>query len=361
MANKAILLGAFALLGWWLPAYAHWADLAAAEVVVDQRQVQMTLTFPTGLVKPFDDDQDGTLSPSEVRAHQGQLSRYFADQIKLSAAGQTGVLEVTPAQTALSIPRLNPGRKTHSTLLLTYRWPAPISDLKINYGLFLPGVSTASCIATILYKGQVQEVVFRPDNREFSLGLSGPWQTLTSFVKLGIYHILSGYDHLLFLLSLLMLGGGLSYLLKVVTAFTLAHSITLSLAVLNVIALAPRLVESGIALSIAYVAAENLLRRDLTRLQQRRWLITFAFGLVHGLGFASILKSLGIPKASLALSLVSFNLGVEIGQIGFVLAVFGLLLLLRRWPWEATVRRAISLGAVAAGLYWFIQRAFLSA
>ena len=190
-----------------------------------------------------------------------------------------------------------------------------------------------------------------------SLAKDGLWCCL-GFLTLGFEHILTGYDHLLFLLTLLMLGGNLRYLLKVVTAFTLAHSITLSLAVLNLITLSPRLVESGIALSIAYVAAENIWQSQ-EKAARWRWLLTFVFGLIHGMGFAGMLQDLDVGGSSLVASLISFNLGVELGQLIVVSAAFSLLQMVKRIPWELAFRRAVSGSAALMGLFWFMQRAFL--
>jgi HupE / UreJ protein len=149
---------------------------------------------------------------------------------------------------------------------------------------------------------------------------------------LGIEHILTGYEHLLFLFGLLLPCGGLLSLAKIINAFTIAHSVTLSLAVLQVISLPDRLIEAVIALSIAFVAAENLFR-SLT--VSRRWLVSLCFGLVHGFGFSSALRALDLPAHGLLLSLFGFNLGVEVGQ-GLVVGVcLPLLLLLRRTEWES--------------------------
>lgn len=360
---RALCVLALLVVGLLGGAYAHWADLAAAEIAVGESEVEVVLTFPTGLVGEMDTDRDGRLSAGEVGRNREALTRFFERNITLESAGERGRLEVAPAQAARPLANLSPGAKTHSTLRLTYRWGRPVEALRIEYGLFLPGVSTSSCVATILQGGEVQDVVFRPDHRVFRLGggADAVPQTFQSFLKLGLEHILTGYDHLLFVLSLLMLGGGLAYLLKVVTAFTAAHSITLSLAALGLVSLPPRLVESGIALTIAYVAAENLFRKDLSALTRTRWALTFAFGLVHGLGFAGVLEEIGLPRQNLALSLLGFNLGVELGQLAVVLPAFLLLQALRRWRWEAGLRRAVSAGAVAAGLAWFVQRAFLGA
>lgn len=226
----------------------------------------------------------------------------------------------------------------------------------LRYDLFLPDVPTASCLATIVRGGRVHTFVFTPQRRE--LALQSDWLgRLGSFVVLGVEHIVSGYDHILFLVSLLMLGSTLRGLLKVVTAFTAAHSLTLSLAVLNIVRLPGRWVESAIALSIVYVAAENLLRANVTL--RRRWAVTFGFGLVHGLGFAAVLQALRLPAGALATSLIGFNIGVELGQMAIVTAAFLVLRGLERRPRMSAARRWVSAAAAAAGILWFVQRAFL--
>jgi hypothetical protein len=161
---------------------------------------------------------------------------------------------------------------------------------------------------------------------------------------------------LLFLLGLLLPGGGLLSLFKIVTAFTLAHSVTLALAVLDLVHLPDRLVESVIALSIAFIAAENLFPRATIA---RRWVVSFAFGLVHGFGFSSALRELGLPSQGLALSLLGFNLGVEAGQAMVVALVLPLLLLLQRTSWEPRMVSASSLAILIVGRVLFVERLLL--
>lgn len=341
------------------PGQAHWADLAVAEIIVGDTTTQVTLAFPTGLVVRADDNHDGHLSMQEVSNHQSDLRTLLGEKIRVADGGQVGALSVDPVEARDQFKNLNIAPGTHSTLRLTYTWPRPVREVTIRYGLFEPGVSTGSCLATILMDGKVRSFVFTPESREVTVSLGGQviWAQARGFVLLGIEHILTGYDHILFLLSLLMLGGGLRYLLKVVSAFTVAHSITLSLAVLNVVTLPSRWVESAIALSIVYVAAENFWRKD--HALRDRWLVTFGFGLVHGLGFASILKEFAIPRSSLALSLASFNIGVELGQVAIVTGAYLVLRVIRSQPWDVRVRQLVSAGAVAIGLIWFVQRAIL--
>jgi len=175
------------------------------------------------------------------------------------------------------------------------------------------------------------------------------------FLPAGVHHILIGPDHLLFLVGLLLLGGTLRQLALVVTAFTLAHSLTLSLAVLGVVSPPARLVEPAIALSIVYVGVDNLLVRQGRDL--RAW-IALGFGLVHGLGFASVLREMELPRRALGVSLVSFNLGVEVGQLMVVVAVATALATLRARSERAGQRLAVvgSVGVVVAGSVWFVQR-----
>lgn len=355
------LLGAVVLtLSAAAPGQAHWADLAVAEISIGETTTEITLAFPTGLVGSADDDGDGHLSAAEVRAHQAELTALLGERIRLTDGGQPGSISVEPVESP-AVPGgrgITPG--THSTLRLIYTWTEPLKSVRIHYALFLPGVSTASCLATILQDGKVRSVVFTPENREYvaTVGRQAMWSQARSFTVLGIEHILTGYDHILFLLSLLLIGGGLRSLFKVVSAFTVAHSITLSLAVLNVVTLPSRWVESAIALSIVYVAVQNIWRTE--QAMRDRWLLTFGFGLVHGLGFASILRGLAIPRSTLALSLASFNVGVELGQIAIVTLAFAVLQALRRWPRAVLVRRLVSAAAACVGLVWFVQRALLS-
>ena len=171
---------------------------------------------------------------------------------------------------------------------------------------------------------------------------------MTSFFALGIEHILTGYDHLLFLFALMIGGGSAWSLVKIVTAFTLAHSVTLTAAALDLIVLPGRIVESAIALSIAYVALENLFL--LERLTSKRWLVALVFGLVHGFGFSAVLKELGLPPDGLAWSLLLFNLGVEAGQAGVIVAAIPFLIGLRRASWRRGAVRVMSLAVLAVAI-----------
>jgi hydrogenase/urease accessory protein HupE len=212
-------------------------------------------------------------------------------------------------------------------------------------------------LANIRWQDGTAQFMFQPDRREARIALrsAGP-QGWTSFFTLGVEHILIGFDHLLFLLALILRGGNAWSLLKIVTAFTIAHSITLALAALNVIVLPSRLVEGAIALSIAYVAAENLFAKRPT---SHRWAVSFVFGLVHGVGFSSVLREIGLPQDGLVWALLGFNLGVEAGQAIAVLAALPLLLYLRRTKYEARTVATVSAIVLVVGLALFVDRALL--
>jgi hypothetical protein len=202
---------------------------------------------------------------------------------------------------------------------------------------------------------------------------------IRTFTLSGIEHILIGPDHILFLIGLLLLGGSFGRLALIVTSFTIGHSITLSLAALDIVSPPSRIIEPLIALTIIVVGADNLLVLRATRKKSepsvpsaalgssepsaadiRAWLAV-AFGLIHGFGFAYVLKEFGLPQAALGWSLFAFNLGVEIGQLLIVVVVAGSLALIRRTS-RATARWIAVGGSVAvilAGGYWFIERVFL--
>ena len=188
-----------------------------------------------------------------------------------------------------------------------------------------------------------------------------------SFFHLGIEHILTGYDHLLFLAALLLVCRSFGEAAKIVTCFTVAHSITLALAALDVVRLPSRIVEPLVAASIVYVAAENLFAayRDVRPSVLHRALLTFGFGLVHGLGFATVLRESGLGSSSRGVAgpLVQFNLGVEVGQLAVAAVVFPLILALRRRPSLDFDRRwvpACSAAVAAAGTWWLVQRVALA-
>jgi hypothetical protein len=252
---------------------------------------------------------------------------------------------------------VEPGDKDSVAVVVRFACPADVQDLLVRDDLFDAFGRDHHTLARLDGQGGSAQFAFTPETREARFTVEGGApRGVASFLRLGVEHILLGWDHLLFLVGLLLPGGGWLALAKIITAFTLAHSVTLALAVLDVVALPDRLVEAVIALSIACVAAENLVRRPLV---SRRWLVSFLFGLVHGFGFSSVLREIGLPAQGVALSLLGFNVGVEIGQAMVVALTLPALALLRTTRWEPRMVWSSSLAILLVGVFLFVHRAFL--
>jgi hydrogenase/urease accessory protein HupE len=286
--------------------------------------------------------------------------------------------EVSPALAELLAPRLRffaDGRPVpwsvhgvkpvegQDALELLWLAPHPATTGKLTIGAQLfPYDVNHQTFMNVYESGTLmrQEVLGRDRTSvDFYTGTrQGLLAVFRTFTASGIHHIAIGPDHILFIVGLLLLGGSLPKLLAIVTAFTVGHSITLALATLQILEPPARLIEPAIALSIVYVGADNLLTgtkgRDL-----RAW-VALLFGLVHGFGFASVLRDAGLPNRALGMSLFSFNLGVEIGQGIIVVIVATALSLIRRR--SATLARRIvtvgSVGVMMAGIFWFVERVF---
>ena len=195
-------------------------------------------------------------------------------------------------------------------------------------------------------------------SEEFAIGALQPltrWQVATQYLGLGFTHILpKGLDHILFVLGLFLLSTRLKPLLLQVTAFTAAHTLTLALTIYGVFALPPSVVEPLIALSIAYVAVENLVT---TELQPSRVVLVFGFGLLHGMGFAGVLTGLGLPRAEFVTALLTFNVGVEAGQLAVIAAAFAAVTSIRGRPWyRPRVVVPLSVAIAGMGLFWTVER-----
>jgi hypothetical protein len=251
--------------------------------------------------------------------------------------------------------------KEELALRLTYRIPNEHpGSLSIDTNLFPYDPIHQTFINVYEEANLRQQVIFNASTEPhiYYLGTTqGAIAVMKTFIPSGTHHILIGPDHILFLIGLLLLGGTWMALVRIVTAFTIGHSITLSLAALNIFSPPASIIEPAIALSIVFVGADNLVRGDGRDL--RAW-VALTFGLVHGFGFANVLREFGLPREALGWSLFSFNLGVEIGQLAVVLAVASVLMAIRRRSELIGARVAIagSVLVIAAGTYWFVQRVF---
>jgi hydrogenase/urease accessory protein HupE len=262
-----------------------------------------------------------------------------------------------PGQGQVLPPGAEPDRVT---VVVDFACARRVTELRLRDDTFDALGSEHHTLAKVTAGSEVRQIAFEPGSRDARVEIAtraGTGGSSTGFFLLGVHHILSGWDHLLFLFALLLRGGSVLSVLKIVTAFTAAHSVTLALAVLDVVTLPSRLVESVIALSIAFVAAENLAPR---RALSARWMVSFAFGLVHGFGFSTALRELELPRAGLAASLLGFNLGVEAGQALVVAVVMPLLIVLARAQWAPRFVRTCSLVVLVAGVVLFVERLFLA-
>jgi hydrogenase/urease accessory protein HupE len=251
-----------------------------------------------------------------------------------------------------------------TALRLRYRIPGTQPGaLTVDTNLF-PYDPVHQTFVNIYEQGALrQQVIFSSstDEHTYYLGTTqGALEVMKTFVPSGVHHILIGPDHILFLVGLLLTGGTWMALVRIVTAFTVGHSITLSLAALNLVTPPASMIEPAIALSIVFVGADNLVRGDGRDL--RAW-VALVFGLVHGFGFANVLREFGLPSEALGWSLFSFNVGVEIGQLAVVALVAGALSFVRSRsePLGQRVAFAGSLVVISAGSYWFMQRVFFPA
>ncbi len=239
-----------------------------------------------------------------------------------------------------------------------------IASLRVDLHPLASRLDDWQTIASLRLGGSSYSTVLVPGATKWQVGHAAPdaptaagddaeaGSDFARFFHLGVEHIWTGYDHLLFLLAVLLAGGGIARLAAIVTSFTVAHSITLGAAATGLVQLPVAPVEAAIALSIVYVAAENLMERGA----DRRALVTFAFGLVHGFGFASVLAQTALPPGEVVLPLLAFNLGVEAGQLAVVLAVVPLLSALLRGPRAHRVRMGLSALIALAGAAWAVER-----
>jgi len=351
-----------------LTAQAHVASNSFLSLQVQGTTVTGTLELAirdAELAIGLDLNHDGKVTWGEVRAAQGSINLYLARHLKLANGDECA--------TRFDAVRIN-DRVDGKYLWLpfTSACSEAVKKLSIGYRLLNEEDPSHRGLLSLTAQGITQTAVLGGANPTQNFDLTHPsmWYAFDEYLTAGIWHIWSGIDHLLFLLSLLLpavlIRGERQWLavprsapaligiLKVITAFTLAHSITLSLAALDILRLPSRLTESVIAASIIVAAVNNV----FPLVTKARWRIAFAFGLLHGFGFATVLSEMGLPPGARLVSLIAFNLGVEVGQLAVVIAVMPIAYALRAtrfyqrglMPWGSTVIASLA-------LVWFCQRA----
>jgi hypothetical protein len=314
------------------------------------------------------------LLPPERRPQDGAIPADPAGLQELWAAAGREMWEVRSGGTAItpreSLVQVNAADAvTFEVIYPPVRGPVTLRSLRLRE---LPAGHRQFILVSDADGMSVAKKLLAADDDTLAVDLDSPASLATAaapanpqavfgdFVKLGLEHIGTGYDHLLFLLGLLVVCRRFGSMALIVSCFTLAHSLTLGIATLEVVTLPGRLVEATIAGSIVFVGVENLWRRGQE--PHGRWALTFGFGLVHGFGFASVLRDLGVGRdgAGVLGPLFAFNLGVELGQIAIAAIVLPLLWRLRRSAlWDQRITFLVSLGVAVAGLYWLLDRTVL--
>ena len=355
--TRWIAVAVAALLLVLLPrvASAHVIGISRGEYTPQGAGVGVELTMRADdaalAVTGLDADGDGRVSPAEIDAARAALASVFVSGLTVRADG-------SPCSGSLEDAR--PDAPDGLRIVAAYTCPCAVTHLHLGLGFLERLPAAHRHLATVrLPAGNVDTlaVLARP-----SIDVdvqAAPSAGFVSLLRGGVEHILTGADHLAFLLALL-LGGTLvsgkrlrvGALLAMLTAFTVGHSGSLALATLGGFAPGSRFVEPAVALSVAYVGAENLFARSV----RHRWMLTLPFGFVHGFAFAGGLMPLGLPRAQLPVALLGFNLGVEAGQLLVLAAVLPPLLLLRSRAWYPQSARVLSVAIAAAGLLWFVQR-----
>jgi hydrogenase/urease accessory protein HupE len=341
-------------------AHAHDPGLSTATVRLGPDKVEAEVVLSgadAGTLFNLDKIQSGRFSKDQLEFVTPKLRDTFSDPLEIKLDGQPAQPVDTQCSVSgrdsLTIYLFFPA-KSFTNLIVQAKWLALLATGHRQYlsvqnerGEILTErlLSAASDSATI----DLSAVETKPATQA---GVNSFW----NFLVMGVKHIWTGYDHLLFLFGLLIVTRNFKDSIKIITCFTIAHSITLAIATLNFVQIPSRIVEPLIAASIVYVGLENLFRGGEPR---GRWLLTFAFGLIHGFGFASVLRELGVGAngSSIAIPLISFNLGVELGQIAIAALALPLIWKLRTQP--VFIRRwvpACSTLVALLGGFWFVQR-----
>jgi len=342
--------------------FAHDPGLSTATIQLKPDKLEAVLVFSVAdaaQIVDLDTDHDGQISKVETAAGAGEFQKMAAQALEIEYDNERvqanhARCEFDDLQN-LTIEVHFPAR-TYSKLVIRSKW---MSMLPTGHRQFLTLIQwRGEVLAERLLAANMDTVTVQVELEPTTKEASGLRNSFADFLLLGVKHIWTGYDHLLFLFGLLLVTKNFGSSVKIITCFTLAHSLTLALATLSLVHISSRVVEPLIAASIIYVGIENLWRGDDPK---GRWLLTFAFGLIHGFGFASVLRELGVGtnQGGIAVPLVSFNLGVEVGQIVVAGLVLPVIWKLRAKP--AFVRRWVPAGSMLVALlgsYWLLQRLY---
>jgi hydrogenase/urease accessory protein HupE len=354
------------LLGAMAPVWAHDPGLSTATIRLGTNHIEATLGFSivdAGDIVELDRNHDGSITKEELTEAAVELKEIAPGSLDVTfdgtAAKATNAVCSFDENNNATVELIIPAR-TFSVLVVRSKW---LALLQPGHRQFVSLQNPSGVVlAERLLSANSDSITIQMDAPTGAAdAASHPVQTgagnsFLEFLWMGIIHIWKGYDHLLFLFGLLVVTKNFSSSVKIITCFTIAHSITLAVATLSRLQIPSRIVEPLIAASIVYVGVENLFRGGEPK---GRWLLTFAFGLIHGFGFASVLRELGVGVNGIpiAVPLVSFNLGVELGQIAIAAVVLPLIWQLRQKPlFVSRWVPACSVLTALLGGYWFVQR-----
>jgi hydrogenase/urease accessory protein HupE len=350
---------AVAAIATW-EAQAHNPGVSTSRIVVHGRTVDVE-------INALGRDYEKAAGVRITEAGSGEVNRVALAMMAPSVLTYVGDHVAVFAGRQRCAPRPGTARPADTHVLVTLAWTCPLNGGELRYRatLFHDVDPTARHLAIIATESGERELAL--DSRAPEVALSGAGssvlQVVGRFVRAGIEHIFLGYDHIAFLAAIVLWAQRLWPVIKIVTAFTIAHSITLSLAALQVVVIPSAIVEAAIPATIMFVAVENFFSRNV----DGRWRVTFVFGLIHGFGFASALQEIGLPANAAVPALAAFNIGVEIGQVVIVALIFPLLLWLDRIGHRAATRDGrnpavvylCSAAILPVGLYWLMVRTVL--
>jgi hydrogenase/urease accessory protein HupE len=345
-------------------AAAHDPGLSSLTIRLSTSSLQATLTLAVkdaSQLAELDQNQDGTVTQVEFGRSRRQLDTAVARQVVIAADGKVAkdksIRSRLDENNNVEV-RLDFGPVVFSTLEIQSNL---IASLPLGHRQYLQVQNLAGETAfERLLSASAHRVTVQMPHTSASMAPFETVRSFANFLSLGVKHILTGYDHLLFLLGLLIVARGLVSALTIITSFTIAHSITLTVATLHLVQIPSRIVEPLIAASIVFVGVENLLRGDIPN---ARRIVPFGFGLIHGFGFASALQEAGIGAGTggIVLPLFSFNLGVELGQIMVTAVALPIIWKLRENPmFVARWAPACSAAVVALGSFCFVERVWTS-
>jgi hypothetical protein len=363
MINKYFLKIIICSLGISSTLLAHNPDTSYTQIKISGDELESKFTFDLATllkIADLDRNDDHQVTLAELEHQSGFISDWLSSHVTVSVDGRHA--DFGKVSDLSFVDKLNTTpERDYAVTLVQVAYKKEFSFLPehilLKYDFFNEFGSQHSVLTSINEPGyEAETIIFNQDQPDYLYFTNTP-RSLTKqtfeFLKLGVKHIFFGYDHILFLLALLVVANFWE-LVKIVTSFTVAHSITLVLSALELVRLPTRLIETGIAVTIIYVALENFWLKK----SDHRWKFTFLFGLIHGFGFANVLRDLGLPSSGLITSLVSFNIGLEAGQICVVLA----LLPLSIWIGQQSFRRQFNYGVstiiATLGFAWFVERAF---